>query len=82
MIIWGHNQGLSLGKASPPSLLGVFQFSGCSNDPKKTATISLSSDGNNELLLPIWTVMPSWAPKYDLCLQCIFSPSQVLFLLL
>lgn len=30
--------------------------------------------------LPIWTVMPAWALKCDLCLQCIFNPSQVLFL--
>lgn len=32
--------------------------------------------------LPIWTVMLRWALKYDLCLQYIFNPSQVLFLLL
>lgn len=79
MIIRGAQAGSVPWKGLSPRLPGGFPVL---KNPQKTAAASLCSDGNNQLLSSYSTVTPSWALKYGLCVQCVFSPSQVLFLLL
>lgn len=70
-------QGIS---SQPPGAFPVFKL--FPTTPRRLPPFPSAMMEIISSFLPIWTVMPRWALKYDLCLQYIFSLSQVLFLLL